>query len=241
MEKIREFLKIDNPSDSGSGYGYGSGRETGRGDGSGYGYGDGCGCGYGYGRETGRGDGYGDGDGCGCGEGSWFGDGDGYGRGDGFTYYNKMQIHIVDCVPTVITAVFNNVAKGFTVNDDLTLKPCYIVKNDRLFAHGETLKKALEALREKELENIDIDELIEKFIEEIKPNALYPAKTFFDWHHYITGSCEYGRNCFVSEHDIDVEHDAYTAKQFFDISLESSFGADEIKRVKEAWENYYER
>ena len=55
MEKIEEWLRVDDKNGYGSGGGYG--------DGSGYGYGDGSGSGYGDGSGDGSGSGYGDGSG----------------------------------------------------------------------------------------------------------------------------------------------------------------------------------
>lgn len=65
------------------------------------------------------------------GSGSGNGDGDGYGYG--VKKVNNHDIYIVDDTPTIITALFNNYAKGYIVGNDLTLKPCYIAKKRRHF------------------------------------------------------------------------------------------------------------
>ena len=135
-DRIKQFLNI------GDGDGYGSGDGDGSGYGSGDGYGDGSGDGSGYGS----GDGYGDGSGYGSGDGS--GDGSGYGSGDGVKSINGNPIYVVDNIPTIITNVKGNIAKGFILHTDLSLTPCFIVKKNNQFSHGNTLHEAFESLQE---------------------------------------------------------------------------------------------
>ena len=221
MEKINEaikrFLTIN------SGYGYGSGSGSGYGSGSGSGYGDG------YGDGSGYGDGYGDGSGSGY----------GYGDGYGLKSFNNQNVYYIDGIPTVIERVKVNLAKGYIINEDLTTEKCYIVKNENLFAHGATLKEAQEALRRKIIENIDIDEKIEMFVKEFKPNKKYSAKVFFEWHHILTGSCEFGRNVFVRNHGINLESGMYEVIEFIEIT-KNDYGADVIKMLEERWKELYD-
>ena len=56
---------------------------------------------------------------------------------------------MVDGVQTIIKSVHDNIARGFILQNDLTLKPCYIVKEQNKFAHGSTLHEAFNALQEK--------------------------------------------------------------------------------------------
>ena len=210
--KINEFLKISSGSGSSYGYGYGSGY----GSNYGYGYGDGYGSGYGSSY------GYGDGD----------GDGDGYGDGSGVKNINSMTINNIDSIQTAILQVRGNVAKGFILQRDLTLKPCYVVKQDNYFAHGETLREAQQALRDKLFEEMDEDDRIDAFLNEFKANNKYPAKSFYDWHNRLTGSCKMGRDTFVQDKGIDLENDNYTVSEFIKIT-QGSYGSDIIKRIKE--------
>lgn len=124
--KIREFL------DSFPGFGYGDG--SGYGFGSGYGDGNGSGFGYGFGS------GFGDGNGSGFGDG--FGSGDGDGSGRGIKSVNGIEICNIDGVQTAIFQIHGNIAKGAILQSDLTFTPCYIAKQDGLFAHGETIREA---------------------------------------------------------------------------------------------------
>ena len=176
------------------------------------------GSGYGYG--------YGDGDGSGS--------GDGYGDGDGSLYIAKIngdKVYNIDNVPTIVKSVKNNIAKGFVVNNDLTLKPCYIVKSENLFAHGETLKEAYMALQKKLLKDMPVEDRIEKFLQEFKPNTKYSNKLFFDWHHILTGSCLFGRQQFCKNKGIDLDGET-TVEEFIALT-EGDYGGEVIKRLKE--------
>ena len=211
--KIRDFLNN----------GYGSGDS----DGSGSGYGDG------YGDSDGSGYGSGDGDGSGYGDGS--GSGYGYVYGD-VKKYNQHEIHMIDGLETVITKIKGNVAKGYLLKKDLRLEPCYIVKGGGFFSHGETLKKANEALQEKIIENMDTEETIEAFLKVFDvPNKKYPAKDFYKWHHILTGSCEMGRAAFVKNGGYDLEHDKFTVWEFIEIT-QNSYGGEIVKQIGETLE-----
>ena len=218
--KIKEFLSVNNGDGSGDGSGYGDG------------YGDGYGSGYGSGDGSGDGSGYGDGSGSGSGSGSGYGSGYGDGYGYGIKSINGDIVYQIDSIPTVIKHIKGNVAKGFILNSDLSLSPCYIVKGHNKFAHGETLEKALKDLEDKIFEDIDTDEAIELFLKEFSDlNKKYPAKDFYLWHNRLTGSCEMGRNSFVKNGGYDLEHDMFTVQEFIDITR-NAYGGDIIKQLE---------
>ena len=209
-EKIKAFLTVS------SGYGYGYG------DGSGYGDGYGSGDGYGYGYGDGSGSGYG------YGSGSGYGSGDGY--GDGIKSFNGAPVYRIDGVNTMIRAVRGNTAHGAILNDDLTLTPCYIVKQDNIFAHGETLREAMEALRDKLFEDMPEDERIDAFLRETDREKTYPTQYFYDWHHRLTGSCDMGRKQFARDHGVDLEHGMMTLTEFLELTKDA-YGGDVIRKV----------
>ena len=213
---------------NGDGSGYGSGYGSGSGSGYGYGYGDGSG--YGYGSGSGYGSGYGDGDGSGDGYGDGSGYGDGY--GDGISSFCNDTVYIIDEVPTIVRKIVGNLAKGAILNSDMTLTPCYIVRDGRgKFAHGETAKAAQDALLEKIYEDMDIDEAVEKMLSELDLGKKYPASEFYKWHHILTGSCEMGRKAFMRNHGISME-DEFTVAEFVEI-VKNDFGADRISVLAE--------
>ena len=234
--KIKEFLAARSGSGDGYGYGYGSGYGDCSGDGYGSGYGSGTGSGdcsgdgydyrsgygygSGYGSGTGSGDGYGYGAGCGYGYGYGAGDGD----GSGIKKYDGEDVHMIDGVQTIITAVHGNIAKGAILQGDLTLTPCFVAKVDGFFAHGETARAAVESARDKAFEDMPQEKRIAAFLDEIKPNTAYPVMMLYDWHHRLTGSCEAGRKAFAKDHGIDLSADM-TREAFFELTKDAYGGS----------------
>ena len=135
-------------------------------------------------------------------------------------------------MPTVIEQVRGNLAKGFTINKDLTTTPCYIVKSRNLFAHGATVKEAEKSLQDKIFDNMDIDEKIDVFLEQFNTTDKYPAKDFYEWHHKLTGSCEFGRKSFCKNNGIDLENGTYTVKEFIEIT-KKDYGGKIIEQLEE--------
>ena len=222
-DRIKQFLSIG----SGYGYGYGSG--------SGYGYGDGSGSGSGYGYGDGSGSGYDSGDGYGSGYGSGDGDGSGSGYGSGYGYgiksINGNSIYVVDNIPTIITNVKGNIAKGFILQSDLSLTPCFIAKENNQISHGNTLHEAFESLREKLYDDSTEEERILKFKEHFSDfSRKYSAKDLFIWHHVLTESCKAGREAFCKDKGIDVDNDRFTVYEFIELT-KNSYGGEIIRKL----------
>lgn len=211
MEKIKKFLEID------LGYDHGFGDKEYYKHGTGYGFGDGYNSDSGYGY------------GCGCGDG--FGDGYGHGDNRDIITFNGNKVHVIDGIATVIEKVHLNLAKGYIIRGDLTTRPCFIAKGDNKFAHGATASEARKALQDKIFEDMDTEQKIEMFIKEFKPDIKYPAKSFYEWHHKLTGSCEFGRNAFVKNHNIDMNGE-YTVSEFIKYTRDA-YGGDVIETLAE--------
>ena len=175
--------------------------------------------------------GYGSGSGSGYGSGSGSGSGSGYGYGDGIKKYDGLDVYLVDGVPTLITSVHGNIAKGFILQGDLTLMPCFIAKVDDCFAHGETVRQAVTDARDKAFENMPQEKRIAAFLDEIKPNTAYPVMTLYDWHHRLTGSCEAGRKAFAKDHGIDLG--AYMTREAFFELTKDAYGGGVIRAAME--------
>ena len=223
-DRIKAFLSLSDGYDSGDGYG----------DGSGSGSGDGYGDGYGYGY--GDGDGYGDGSGDGYGYGDGYGDGDGYGSGSGsgVKEVNGDTVYIVDDVPTIIKSVRDNIAQGFILQRDLTLIPCYVVKEQNRFAHGETLHNAFSALQEKLYDDSTEEERIEAFRNKFPDYDMpYSNRVLFAYHHVLTGSCRMGRESFCKDKGIDLDGST-TVREFVELTKDS-YGGDVICKLPEVY------
>ena len=184
----------------------GSGDGDGSGDGSGYGYG------------SGSGDGSRSGD----------GDGDGYGSGDGVKEFNGRKVYKIDRLSTLIYTVRGNVAKGAVLRSDMTLKDCWIARRGNFFAHGDTLHEAVEAVEAKWRENRPLDERIAEFVK-THPELDEEYGDLFDWHHVLTGSCEFGRRQWCEEHGYKPT-DSITLRAFFE-QTKNDYGRDVIRRV----------
>ena len=216
---IKQFLAVSYGDGSGDGSGYGYGDGDGSGDGSGYGYGDG------------------DGDGSGSGDGDGYGDGSGYGNGDGddIKSYDGHEVYKIDDMQTIIYSVHGNIARGATINSDLTLSDCYIAKYEDYFAHGETAKQAIDNAQSKVYQNKPIEERIDYVIEKY-PDVDVPIEhsALFSLHNFLTGSCLFGRKEFAKAHSLDPEHGAMTMREFIHLTKDA-FGGDNIRQLADAY------
>ena len=166
---------------------------------------------------------------------SGYGDGSGYGYGSGVSEYNGRKVYMIDGILTMIDHVHGDVAKGRILRQDLTTVPCYIVKQDRLFAHGKTLREAMDALRDKLFENMPEKERIAEFIKAHKWGEKYSAVDLYDWHHRITGSCEMGRREFAKSHRYSLKEDELlTVAEFIELT-KNSYGGSVIRKLREAY------
>ena len=219
-DRINAFLSVN------YGYGYGDGSGRGSEGGHGYGYGDGSG--------------YGDGDGSDCcyrwgsGDGSNYGYGLGYGDGSGVKDINGNHVYIVDEIQTIIKSVRGNIAQGFVLQSNLTLKPCYIVKEQNKFAHGNTLHDAFAALQEKLYDDSTEDERIEDFRKKFPEyDTPYYNRDLFTYHHVLTGSCQMGRESFCKDKGIDLDGST-TVREFVELT-KGSYGGDVIRKLPEVY------
>lgn len=241
-EKIKKFLAV--------GYGYGDGDSSGScnlyGEGSGGGVfsadgvtdGSGVGMGYGYVSGTGFGSNYSaygaNDDGNDCGSGSVYCTGSGKGYDDGIKEINGKEIYIIDDIPTIITSVRNNIAKGFIVKNDLQFDPCYIVKENNEFAHGDTLKDAYMSLQEKLYDYGTEEERIEAFKKQFPEyDVKYNNRDLFIYHHVLTGSCRMGRESFMSNKGLSL--DGKTSVREFVKLTQDAYGGDIIKKLPETY------
>ena len=232
-----------NGDGDGNGYGYGRGNGYGNGDGYGYGRGNGYGNGDGYGNGYGNGDGYGrgngngygDGYGYGFGRGNGYGDGygNGYGNGDGIKIkqFKGNKVYYVDDIPCIFKSVHENYASVEVIDvNSLELNKAFIGKFENCFAHGETIREALEDARSKYYQSLDFNEVKEKLLTEFKEKGKLTVKELYNWHGILTGSCRFGRTQFQSEHNLK-DDDLLTLEEFIELT-KNAFGGDRILCLK---------
>lgn len=226
---IKTFLSTTSVFVDGNGYGSGGGSGGGcsYGDGSGAGFGSGGGDGY----SNGSGNCFGDGYGCGVG-----GCGGSY-SGKGVKELNGDNVYLIDCIQTIIKSVHGNIAQGFILKSDLTLQPCYIVKEQNYFAHGDTLHDAFTSLQEK-LERLydesTEEERIEAFVKKFPDYDMpYPNRDLFAYHNVLTGSCRMGGESFCKDKGINL--DGSTTVRDFVFLTKDSYGSEIIRRLPQAY------
>ena len=87
------------------------------------------------------------------------------------------------------------IIKGCEIYDNE--KELYLVKENDLSAHGETLREAIEDITYKKMKSEEVQNIVKEIKKTGKVNkAQYRA---------ITGACQYGTNKFCEEHRITVE------------------------------------
>lgn len=234
MESIKILEFISDGRDKGCGCGSGWGYSFNAGIGTRLSeYSDNTGYGYGYGSGGLMSSGAGDARGSGCSLN--YKDNSGY--GSCLDYDNNVksidgkEIYIVDDVATIINHVYGNIAKGAIINKDLTRTPCYIAKEGRYFAYGETLVEAVSALQDKLFEEMPTEERIAAFWKCHKRGVKYPTTDFFEWHHKLTGSCLMGRKQFAKDHGVDLDGEM-TVEEFIELT-KNAFGGDIIRRLED--------
>ena len=171
-----------------------------------------------------------------------YGEGSGYGYGDGYgiVSFCGQKVYQIDGVPTLIDHVHGNAAKGRILRDDLTTEACYIVKQGSLFAHGKTLRAAMDALRDKLFEDMPEEERIAEFVKAHEWGKQYPSADYYGWHHSLTGSCDMGRSEFAKRHGYKLTDDELLTVEEFIKLTESSYGGSVIRKLREAYEEVEE-
>ena len=137
-------------------------------------------------------------------------------------------------MPTAITGVFGNYAQGFTIKNNSIKVFCFIARVDNSFAHGETLRKAVEDASRKALQSKPIEERIHDTVKKYPdPLRLIPNSELFSLHNVLTGSCEFGRKRFCERHGISLDC-SMTMDQFISLTI-NDFGGNNIKLLAEAY------
>ena len=215
---------------------------SGSGDGSGYGYGDGSGYGSGYGSGSGdgSGDGSGSGSGHGYGDGSGsgygYGDGDGSGSGYGYGYtliiLYGQPVHYIDGVPCLPVNVHGDTMAVDVINErDWTLGRAYVARWQGEVAHGETIREAVEAAKNKYFARMDPREKKRQLLDLFAEKRRLTVKELHAWHGRITGSCEFGRSRFQEEHGLN-DDDTLSLEEFVELTR-NAYGGDLIASLLE--------
>ena len=182
---------------------------------------------------SGDGDGNGSGNGSGGGNGSGSGNGNGSGNGSGvrsevrIKQFKGRNVYYVDNISCIFKSVHENYALVEVIDvNSLELKKAFIGKFENCFAHGETIRDAIEDARSKYYQTLDFDEAKEKLIAEFKEKGKLTVKELYNWHGILTGSCRFGRTQFQTEHNLK-DDDLLTLEEFVELT-KNAFGGERI-------------
>ena len=163
-----------------------------------------------------------------------YGSGYGSGSGSGVKVINGDKVYMVDDTPTIFKSIHDNIAKGFIVQSDLQLEPCFVVKENNKFAHGNTLRDAFTSLQEKLYDDSTEEERIEAFKKKFPEyDVKYDNRDLFAYHHVLTGSCRMGRESFVSDKGLSL--DGKTSVREFVELTKNAYGGNVIKKLPSAY------
>ncbi len=144
--------------------------------------------------------------------------------GNGYTVYK------VDGANTIITSIRDNVARGFILEKNTKLVPCYIAKGNNQFAHGNALHEAFTALQEKLYDDSTEEERIEAFKKKFPQyDTKYNNADLFAYHHVLTGSCRMGRESFVNSKGLTLDGKT-TVREFVELTKDA-YGGGIIKKL----------
>ena len=114
----------------------------------------------------------------------------------------------------------------------MTLRDCWIARRGNFFAHGDTLHEAVEAVEAKWRENRPLDDRIAEFLK-THPSLDEPYGDLFEWHHILTGSCEFGRRQWCDGHGYKPT-DSITLRMFLTETV-GDYGGYVIRQVAQKY------
>jgi hypothetical protein len=123
---------------------------------------------------------------------------------------------LIDGVQTIIKSIKGNVAKGFIINDDLTLEPTFVAKVGDSFAHGRSAREAIDSASAKHNESATPEERVQSFIESHPSLGTLTGREWVAVHRQLTLSCEQGCESFVRGKGIDLSKQ-YTLAEFIEL------------------------
>lgn len=142
----------------------------------------------------------------------------------------------VDGMDTLIESIHGDYARGYLVNSDCTLSPCYIARFNGYFSHGDTLKDAFNYVRIKALNETPVEERVKTFIEKFPSRDIIVKNLeLFEWHHYLTDSCKLGREKFVKKNNINLDGEM-TIREFIELT-KNSYGGETIEYLERKYED----
>ena len=112
----------------------------------------------------------------------------------------------------------------------MQLKPCFIVKENDILAHGDTLRDAFTSLQEKLYDSSTEEERIEAFVKKFPEyDVKYDNSLLFTYHHVLTGSCKMGRETFCKDKGLSLNGKT-SVREFVELTKDA-YGGDIIRKL----------
>ena len=174
----------------------------------------------------GYGDGYGDGDGDSYGNGY----GDGSGENISIQTFKGNKVYTIDDIPCYFVKVHDSYAEVRTIDkNSFEETRAFIGKYNGYFAHGNTIREAIEDAMKKCFSNLDFDEVKNKLLAEFKEKGKLTIRELYQWHGILTGSCRFGRSEFQKSHNLK-DDDKLSLEEFVNLTKDA-FNGDKIEAL----------
>jgi hypothetical protein len=100
-----------------------------------------------------------------------------------------------------------------------------------VFAHGNTIKEAKADAENKYYAQMNIEDRITELRNKFTKTPKLDGTLLYNWHGILTGSCRFGRDDFISTHNINLNQ-KYTIEEFVALT-QNSYGGEIIKKLIE--------
>ena len=165
----------------------------------------------------------------GSGYGSGYGDGSGDGDGDKLEFLADSTYEI-DGISCRFERIHKEWAKVTVISKaDFSESLAFIAKYENCFAHGNTIRKAMQDAMEKYFSKLDSELVKERLIAEFKKKKSLTVAELYKWHGALTGSCCFGRSQFQTEHGLKDE-DTLSLEEFVEL-CGNAYGGEKIKKL----------
>ena len=163
--------------------------------------------------------------------GSGYGSGYGSGDGDG----DKLEFlsdstYEIDGIFCRFELIHKEWAKVTVISKaDFSESLAFIAKYENCFAHGNTIREAMQDAMEKYFSKLCFEQVKERLIAEFKEKKSLTVAELYNWHGALTGSCRFGRSQFQREHGLKDE-DTLSLEEFVEL-CGNVYGGEKIKKL----------
>ena len=134
------------------------------------------------------------------------------------------KVYEIDDIQTIIHSVKGDFARASILNEDSTLKPCYLAKDGNgNWAHGDTLAEAKEDLLFKTTDKKKSD------YEHLTLDSVLSHNDAIVCYRAVTGACSFGTKHFVQNILGTKKKESYTIQEMIDLT-DGQYGHKTFKK-----------